>query len=482
MKILQRAKNSNGLVSNSFFIFLIRFFPSLATLLVLIFFSRHLSQQEYGSYQNFWVQLYLLGALATLGIPAFVLTYNPAFIKYLFRKLSTGSFIMIALWIVLISAAFGILRYVESNMEWYISTGIFLVYVFNAISESILIVCKRFRFLLLLNVGYTFVFLLLHYGYLKDLFTISELFLSLLFFGGVRLMISAVATRVRLKDISGMVHEQYTIADIRSLWLHIGIYDAFNRFVTWIDKFVVSIIFSASVSAVYFNATFDIPFLPLLLGAVGGAALMQMSGINKDAGNKGLVLVSNQTARLLSSIVFPLFFFLFVYRYELFTVILTSKYADSVPIFAVTVFIVPLRAYNFTTILQNRHKGRIINTGALLDAAIAFGLLYPLYKQFGLLGIALSFVISSYSQAVYYIYQTSKVLKVSVLSLIPFRNWVFKLIVFSFLFITSYFIFSHYFNDSIVLLLGGIIMVISLVMTLYLEYRSPAKKYGATIS
>lgn len=482
MRILQRAKNNNGLVSNSFFIFLIRFFPSLAILLVVVFFSRNLSQHEYGSYQNFWVQLYLLGAIAIIGIPAFVLTYSPEFVKSIIQKISSSTYVKIIAWIVLVGAVFSWLRYQDVQLPWYISTGFFIVYSLNAISEAMLIVCRRFGFLLIINGFYTLVFLLLHYWVLIDEHTMGQLFSYLLLLGTTRLIISAIAARYHLSTISGSGSEQYTMADIRSLWRHIGIYDAFNRFITWIDKFAVSLIFTASVSAVYFNATYDIPFLPLLLGAVGGAALMQMSGLKSEDNDKGAILISNHTARLLSAVVFPLFFFLFVFREELFTVLLTAKYAESVPIFAVTVFIVPLRAYNFTSILQNRHKGKVINMGALLDAIIAFGLMYPLYQLYGLLGIALSFVISSYIQGAYYLYQTGKILKTSIKELIPLKNWLIKLIVFSTTFISTHYLLSERFNDGNVLLLGGILMVITLLITLVIELRTPTENYGSAVS
>ena len=485
MTILQRAKNSNGLVSNSFYIFLIRFFPSLATLLVLILFSRKLTQDGYGEYQNFWVQLTLLSAIATIGIPAFVLTYSPELIKKVLSSLRAKHYVFFVVWITILASLFAYLRAYEMSMPLFIPLCFFIVYCFNAIAESLLIVYRKYTVLVLTNLSYAVIFYMLHFDYVsyyRCFYTTGTFFFYLLLIGLVRLVINSWSVIVHTKKLSDKSESVITMRDVRSLWVHIGIYDVFNRFITWIDKFVVSLLFTTGVSAVYFNATFDIPFLPLLLGAVGGAALMQMSALKKEDTIAGLIHVSNQTARLLSSVVFPLFFFLFIFRHELFTVLLTSKYAASVPIFAVTVFVVPLRAYNFTSILQNRHKGRIINTGALIDAVIAFGLMYPLYNQFDLLGIALSFVVSSYVQGIYYLYQSSKLLNVSILRLIPFRNWILKLIVFSIVFITAYYILSLYFNDSIVLLLGGIIMIIALLVTFFVEFRASSKKYGATVS
>lgn len=454
----------------------------MAMLLVFIFFSRNLSRAEYGNYQNFWVSLYLLSAVATLGIPAFILTYSPPFIKSMLQKMTQSSYLKVFSWIFIVSVVFAYVIHINVHIPWYIALCFLVVFSLNTISEAFLIVFKRFGFLLLLNGLYTLLFLLVHYGFLIGVYDLQKLFLFLLFFRGFRLVVVALVARMNIKRIRGDFDKQYTVADILSLWKHIGIYDVSSRFITWVDKFVVSIIFTASVSAIYFNATYDIPFLPVMLGAVGGAALMQLSVTSKEQNDNAAIVIANFTSRLLSSIVFPLFFFLYVFRHELFTVVLTAKYTESVPIFAVTVFIVPLRAYNFTTILQNRHKGRIMNTGVLLDAVIAFGLMYPLYQFYGLLGIALSFVVSTYAQGAYYLYNTGKVLNVSMINLVPLKNWIGKIIVFSLVFITTHYIAKGRLNDTYVLLLGSMIMVVAILVTLIIELRKPAEEYGATVS
>lgn len=478
MKLLQKAEDSNTIIGNSFLIFLIRFFPSLATLLVVVFFSRNLSETDYGSYQNFWVQLFLLSSVATIGIPAFLLTYTPVFVKQLFTALQQKYYIIIACWIVLLAIVFSWIYMSKSDIVWFVPLGFFIVYSLNAIAESMLIVFRQFKLLLWVNVAYTIFFLLLHSGVLDGSYNIETVFLYLLLLGVMKLFVTGIKAVVFLKSIKEVEDNEYTMADIRSLWMHVGIYDVMQRVFTWIDKFAISLLFAASVSAVYFNGTFDIPFLPLLLGAVSSAALIQMSGFTKKGDTAQAIIIANQTARILSAVVFPLFFFLFLFREELFNVILTTKYEDAIPIFAVTVCVVPLRAYNFTSILQNRHKGRVINTGALLDILIAISLMYPLYQLIGLTGIAMSFVISSYVQGVYYLYQTGKVLQTPVLKLIPLGNWLAKLILFGCLFVSIHYILVLFFTQAVVLALGSLILAFVLLVALVIEFKVSKKLYG----
>src|SRR5690606_10351781 len=108
--------------------------------------------------------------------------------------------------------------------------------------------------------------------------------------------------------------------------------------------------------------------------------------------------------RLLSCIAYPVFFFLFFFRSEFITVVFSEKYVEAIPIFLCSVLILPVRAYSNTTILQNYHQGRIINAGVLLDYIVALAVIYPLYLWLGLAGIALSFVVSTYVQVIFYLY------------------------------------------------------------------------------
>lgn len=471
-------KSRDTLAGNSLLIFLIRFFPVLANVLVVIAFSRLLPQNVYGSYQNFWVQLYLLGAIATIGLPAFILTYKPDLLRALSQKLKPTHYLFIILWIIATGSVFAWLRLENASLLFYVSLGLFCTQAFNAISESLLIAFRKFGLLFAVNVVYTLAFAWCHYLVLKQEFTLQTLFNYLLLTGGVRLLILGISGYRQLTQKVVINDNEYNLSDVRSLWMHIGFYDVLQKIFTWIDKFAISLLFTASVSAVYFNATYDIPFLPLLLGAVSGSALMQLASHVKKDDNSGAIYIANQTARILSSVVFPLFLFLFIFREELFTVVLTNKYIESVPIFAITVFIVPLRAYNFTTILQNRHKGKIINTGAVMDMLLALALMYPLYQWLGLLGIALSFVISSYIQGAYYLYHTASVLNTNIHAILPIKNWSLKLILFSLVFACAHYFATPLFSKTIVLALGVLLLVISAGVTLYIELKTTSKTNG----
>lgn len=475
MNILRAAKG-NIFFNNSFYIFIIRFFPSLASLLVLIYYSRSLTREAYGAYQSFWIQINMLYPVAAFGIHAFIVTYKSSFTAKLIRSINASQYALYGLWVLLFAGLFAWLQ-ASSNALPFIIPLLFLVYfTITTIIESFLMVCRSFGHLALVNVLYASGFTIIHWLLLQNDFSLQKLFLYLLFLSTGKLLYYVWLAVKMLR--------RYTIDDsnvatqnVRSLWLHMGVYDIVQVSFNWIDKFIISFLLTASVSAVYFNGAMNIPFLPLLLSASISSTLMQLADRAHQETSHTVWLV-NHASRLLSCIVFPLFVFLVLYRDQLFSVLFAGKYNASVPIFLMSVMVVPLRAYGFTAVLQSNHKGAIINLGAILDLILACTLMYPLYLVMGLPGVALSFVISTYLQSTFYLYHTARILKVNVLQLIPLGNWMLKLLIYSVLLVLTHYVGRQYASDVFSVVLGSSIMVIVMLVSLGIQLKAEKQKHG----
>ncbi|RYG42160.1 MAG: hypothetical protein EOO01_23630, partial [Chitinophagaceae bacterium] len=100
------------------------------------------------------------------------------------------------------------------------------------------------------------------------------------------------------------------------------------------------------------------------------------------------------------------------------------KYVEAVPVFFVALFVIPVRICHFTSALQALHRNDIVVKGAFLDLALAIILLIILYPFFGLPGLALAFVISTWTQAGYYLHHTARLLNEPLSSFIPYRYLV----------------------------------------------------------
>jgi O-antigen/teichoic acid export membrane protein len=455
--------------STSLNIFLIRFFPALANTVIMILFSRELSQSAYGVYQHFWVQALTLSTVACAGIQALIITYPREMVLGSMQGLGLKHYLVFGGWLLLWSGVFAWLQYRYGGFLPVLPLAFLFVYTISVVLESFLLSFRRFKELIWINVAYSVLFSLLHVALLQKIFRLSDLFLTLM----VLILIKGLYCAWLLipEFRKAVVYEKRKLKLLKHMWLHLGVYDVIQVIFRWADKFIMGLFLTQAMFGVYFNGSVDIPFLPLLLGAAGSAVLMQLA--RQEMQHAGTaVAVMLHSSRLLSCVVFPVFFLLVLFRYELFDVLFTSRYREAVPIFLAASLVIPLRAYNFTTILQNRNKGGIINAGAAGDLLLALGLMYPFYSWLGLPGVALSFVISTWLQATFYLVMTSRLLKVRIYRLLPWKNWLWKILVFSISIAAVHHLLGDRLSTLWVLIAGIVVTMVLILVSLRMEMSS----------
>ena len=475
-----RTKN-NSFFGNSFLIFIARFFPSLANLTVFILYSRTLPVDVYGTYQHFWIQLFIIYPFICLGTHVLMVTYTPAQLSHLLRIIPARGYVCYTGWCAVLCAVFASLQYHAIPVGWGTSFAFIGVYAASVVLEAFLVVVRSFRWLIVINTLYAAAFIFAHIWLLYTGFSLQLLFGLLLAASVIRLLAYVLLTVRQVQLAAGHTDVSVTIPlrQVRLLWMHLGFYDISQMLFSYIDKFIISLVLSAGLSAVYYNGSQNIPFLPILLSAAGNAVLMQLAGGRKQDEVMDTVRLMNRSGKVFSCLVFPLFFFLLIFSGELFSVLLVH-YNAAVPIFIMSVLVIPLRAYSFTTVLQRLHKGRIINAGAIADLLLACALMYPMYRWLGLPGVALSFVISTYLQAFFYLYYSGRLLGVSMFTLLPAGNWAIKLIVFCALFVGVHYMFVMYFTPVYTLILGMTTAVATAAVSLWIELKRKDNHVGFT--
>lgn len=407
------------LLGTSAYIFLIRFLPTLASVGALVWLARHLPPTTYGRYQRFWVQWQVLHVVACLGLPTLVLTYAPARLHGLVRAARARHVARLGGWVLLLAGGLaGLQGGVGAPFAPWQAGAFLLLNVPVAILEAYGLVQRQFRAVALVSAAYAGLFGLSHALLVSQLLTSEQLMTWLLV--GSALRLAALAFLAQRKQPAGPA-APVAWRTARSLWAHTALNELVQVLFRWADKFVLNFWLPAALFALYFNGTLDVPFLPLLLGAAGSTLLLHFGQPHLTDAERLSTL--RATAALLGRLVFPLFCFLMFFRRELFGVVFAHRYDAAVPLFVLSSLVVPLRAYNFTALLQHKGQGRIISTGAGLDLLLALALLYPLYRWLGLAGVALAFVVSTYCQAGYYLRHTARLLRVPWASLLPWRPW-----------------------------------------------------------
>ncbi len=418
------------LLSRSAAIFAIRFFPLAAAAAAGIVCSRRLSPHLNGVYLQVWVYMAVFVAIAAAGLPPLMLTHTALSVDGWLRRLRIKHVLTFTLWVLLLAVMLvGIFLYLGVAVAW-VGGALFGVQVVILLLETYFIIHGRFGTALAGSLLYAIGFCTLHYFFLNGFYAMNVMFWLIALLGCLRVAVLAVSAALSYKRHRSAIISSEITTGIRRQWLQLGIYDVSQVAFRWIDKVIISLIVPSALYAIYQNGTQDVPFMATLLSAVGNGLLQQMASGEKTT--QARVALLNVSGALLGRVVFPVFFFLFFFRQELIVTVLTEKYLPSVPLFAVSVLALPLRAYNYTSILQHLNRVKVINWGALLDLGIALGLSYPLYLWRGLTGVAFAFMISSYIQAWFYLFHTSRSLACSVAQLVPWKSWSVMLIVFGF--------------------------------------------------
>lgn len=446
-----------------------KLFPAVANLFVLILFSRCLSPISYGQYQNFWIRLLLIGTIAGIGIPTLVLTYRPEQWLNFYHQISTRFKLTWLGGLIILSALFAYLEWNEIRIPIYISFGILVIYILYNIIESLLISFQKSHQVAVINFIFSVVFILIHLCVWSQQIELHQLWFFLAVVMFLRLIVLFFLLKSNIKNLTLHDDNLYSFEAARKLWLHLGWNDIIQIVFRWIDKFLISILLTAKLSGIYFNGTQDVPFLPLLLGAISSSVLVQLSSKHSLNNQLGLMM---STSRLTGSVIFPIFFFLLFFSDEIFLQVFGEQFEASIPLFLITILVLPLRAYNYTSVLQHLHQGHVLLKGAIADLIIALILMYPLYQIWGMKGMVLSFVFSTYLQVGYYLYFICKYSSKSIGQILPMRTWINQMIVSFCLFLLIYGLQQKFLLTSVqALILGFLSLIIVVVSDFLLQWK-----------
>lgn len=403
-------------------LFLLRALPATAVLVVMILYARWLPQNLYGQYQNFWVRYGLLSTFTTIGLPAFLLLLSPAEVAGFCRAIGQRQ---ILFFLLVNSLCGGLFSYWEKSLFplWFPALFL-LVWTLGLLLEALLISFRKLKSLLVINTVFAGVFLILHLALVPDggdtlqqlLFAIGGLALA-----RVLLLMGWALAAFRRQQIQMPVRA-------RSIWFHLTLTDIIQQSGRLLDKVLLGLLAPPARSAVYFNGAQEIPFLAALLGAASGNFLLQASAGDSASELPQKAHWLQLTGAFLGALVFPLFWGLLLNRQTLFEILFAGRYLESVPVFTIFLFALPLRAYPFSALLQQLRKGTMITLGAFLDLVLAVGLALLLYPLLDLSGIALAFTIATVLLAVFYTVQTIRYTSLSLSDLFPVKTWLLQFV------------------------------------------------------
>lgn len=420
-----------------------KIFPACSLLLIMILYARKLQYDAYGQYQAMWLYNSIAGAITSFGVSSALLG-TPlqqwlAFVrsnKQRIALLYLGGTLLVLLLLFLSDS------YFDPNTRLLL---LLFIVVQNSCSflDSLLIKKNQLSLYVSINFVYTFLLVAVHLYFYLNSFSMQGLLWTLL----VVSLLKCLGYWISATTIVPAATKELTVS-VGPTWWYLGLNEVAGVVARWLDKLFLLYLLTPAEFAVFFNGSFEIPLFAILLSTIENVLLTQISGDPTNA--VGARKTFRDSFKLMSMIAFPLFFYFLVMHKELFAFVFHHKYDASIPVFLVSIAVIPVRITHYGVLLQSYGKSYLIALGANLDILLSFLLMILLYPWLGTPGVALAIVLSTYAQALFYIWQSAKLCGCSIGQLVPIGLLFQRLFLFGLLYGTCWW-FKSALNETMAL-------------------------------
>jgi O-antigen/teichoic acid export membrane protein len=396
--------------------------PLLILFLITIIYSRKLSLDEYGKFQSVWMYANIVNVIISFGFSSVILSSSLNFLfDFIKKNKKKIVFFYSILWITGFSAFYLFAKNFSDSLKLLLIAFMIIQNV-STITETFLIKRQGEKISFAINFIYSLLFFGWHIYVLQTNYSLFYLIAGIAILSVLKWMVMLL-----IPAKTGLFAKPTTSEkQFLNHWIYLGSNDILGIVSKWIDKIFLLYMLTTADFAIFFNGSFEIPLFGLFISVLGSFLLIEIS--RNTQGTSKIIKLYRESFNMLSSIVFPLFFFLFFFRHELFSIIFKDKYNASLPIFVISIFIIPLRINNYSVILLCFSKGKKILLGSLLDIAVAILLMLALYPIMGTRGIALAIVIGTFCQVAFYLWHSARTLSTSVFQIIPLKKLFFKFV------------------------------------------------------
>lgn len=380
---------------------LVKFSVGIIMPMVLV---RLLSQNDYGSYQQMVLISNTVMSLLTLGLPTSVYYFYahtererlPALIMQ--TTLLLGAAGIVATAIVYFGAS-----PIARNLNNPEMAGLLAIYAFSVAfliasehSIALLIAQDRYKLALSVEIGETVVRVVLLLVPLWMGWGFKGLIIAIVVFGFLRFV---VRTTIMFRN-KGLCFKDWRKNTFAKEQLHYSLPLTLTSLAGTIAGFfnrgIVAAAFSPAQFAIYAVGRMDFPFATVFQASIANVLRASLPPLVRDGKLEEVAHIIRDATRRLSIIVLPSFVFLFGFAPEFINLLFTNAYDDSVPIFRISVFEVPLHMFFLSPIPQIFGQTKINLYVNLWVAATLVVLTYLLLKGIGFYGPAIAAVVSQY--------------------------------------------------------------------------------------
>ena len=386
--------------------------PILFLTITMVLYARKLSYTDYGQFQTIWIYRSILSVIISFGISSIILSTNIDNFYSFLKNNKLRISLLYAFGTLITFVIFYFTTYTFSNTTKYLLIAFVLLQSFCTLIDTLFIKKNLLKIYVWINLIYTILFFAIHLYFFYMNFVLNQLILAVIFLSLIKCICIFLLPQQHNK-----ISDETTPINLSANWIFIGLNDITGIVARWLDKLFLLYLLTPAKFAIFFNGSFEIPLFAILISAMES---IMLTNISADLYNKqGVQNIFKESFKLLSIIAFPIFFFLLIMHAEIFAIVFKNKYNESIPIFLISICIIPIRITHYGVILQCYGQSKKVTFGSVADITLSLLLMLLLYPIFGTAGIALAIVLSTYAQAAYYLWQTSLLMQLKISQLIP---------------------------------------------------------------
>ena len=192
---------------------------------------------------------------------------------------------------------------------------------------------------------------------------------------------------------------------------------------TDLHNYFVSNRFSAATFAVYSIGVAQLPFIGIVRDSVSSVILPRISYLQEQGQAREIIILVANATRKLAAVFLPLYAFLMITGREFLTVMFTQVYADSWPIFAINLTLLPLSLIEVDAVVRAHEKHRffVVKLQIALSVLMVFALWYGI-SRYGLIGAITVVVLINFMLRVVLAARFSRILGAGVRDLLLFKD------------------------------------------------------------
>jgi O-antigen/teichoic acid export membrane protein len=188
------------------------------------------------------------------------------------------------------------------------------------------------------------------------------------------------------------------------------------------DRALIAASFTPKDYAIYSVGALEIPLDVIFQAAVANVLRASLPPLVENGNITEVIRILREAVRKLSIIVLPSFVFLFGFGYEFITTLFTKSYEDSVHVFRIYLFLMPLHMLIVSCVPQVFGKTKInlqiVFVATLCNLVMSFVFL----KWLGFYGPAVATVASAYIASGIYLVVVVRLTRTTLLQILPFAN------------------------------------------------------------